>query len=106
MLGWTVDSDLLGELKGANAETLSGLDDTIKSAKEQYGDSELKDAKFAKAHHFSRIGDYVSALLLLHCSLTSVGMHQRGLCMQHTQVCACIHRQVCACISENGDGPV
>ncbi|KAJ1328842.1 hypothetical protein BSLG_009886 [Batrachochytrium salamandrivorans] len=46
-------------LEGIKADKLESLNNKIKDAEENLGETELSDALSAKAHHFSKIGDKV-----------------------------------------------
>ncbi|KAH6575742.1 hypothetical protein BASA62_001771 [Batrachochytrium salamandrivorans] len=56
------DPALLTLLKAHNATELESLNNKIKDAEENLGETELSDALSAKAHHFSKIGDKEAAL--------------------------------------------
>ncbi|KAF9975937.1 26S proteasome non-ATPase regulatory subunit 6 [Actinomortierella ambigua] len=60
--GWPLDKALLGELEKANEETLKKLDDRLKDAEENLGETEISDALLAKAEHFAKIGDKEKSL--------------------------------------------
>eukprot|EP00899_Mesostigma_viride_P009301 jgi/Mesvir1/18372/Mv14258-RA.1 len=61
-LGWTLDESELQRMRTKNEEQLKELDDKIKDAEENLGDSELREALLAKAEFFVRIGDKDKAL--------------------------------------------
>lgn len=54
---WPVDSALLRAMEDANAATLNKLESTIKDAKENLGETEVRESLLAKAEHLSRIGE-------------------------------------------------
>jgi len=56
-LGWSVDKNLLDSMKEDNTKTLKELDDSIKDAEENLGESELREALLKKAEFFAVIGD-------------------------------------------------
>jgi hypothetical protein len=56
---WDVDQGLVDKLKASNDETLKTLDDKVKDAEENLGESEIRDALLARAEFFCRIGDKV-----------------------------------------------
>lgn len=57
-----VDKTLVEKMKTINEEKLKQLDDAIKDATENLGESEVRDALCAKADYFARIGDKVRIL--------------------------------------------
>ena len=59
-VGRAVDSALLEELQASNKTELVKLDEAIRDAEENLGDTELKDALTAKAEYLCKIGDKVS----------------------------------------------
>uniref|UniRef100_A0A4W3HAR8 26S proteasome non-ATPase regulatory subunit 6 n=1 Tax=Callorhinchus milii TaxID=7868 RepID=A0A4W3HAR8_CALMI len=61
-LGWSVDTDLLTKMKKANEEELKRLDDILKDAEKNLGESEIRDSMMAKAEYLCRIGDKEGAL--------------------------------------------
>jgi len=61
-LGWTVDKNLLESMKEDNTKTLKELDDSIKDAEENLGESELREALLKKAEFFAVIGDKKEAI--------------------------------------------
>ncbi|PRP84591.1 hypothetical protein PROFUN_09264 [Planoprotostelium fungivorum] len=61
-LGWSEDTELVNTARKANEETLKTLDDKIKDAQENLGESEVRDAMEAKAAFFSRIGEKEKAI--------------------------------------------
>ncbi|KAF9579284.1 26S proteasome non-ATPase regulatory subunit 6, partial [Lunasporangiospora selenospora] len=60
--GWTVDTALLEEMKKANEESLKKLDERLKDAEENLGETEISDALLARAEHFAKIGDKEKSL--------------------------------------------
>ena len=64
--GWTVDSDLLSQLKKANDEKLASLEEAIEDSKKNFGETEQKDALQAKAEYLCRIGCKVCAITHTH----------------------------------------
>ena len=71
--GRAVDSDLLAQLKTANEEKLTALEETIEDSKKNFGETEQKEALQAKAEYLCRIGSKAS-------------------------VCVCVHACVCVCM--------
>eukprot|EP01119_Soliformovum_irregulare_P001492 TRINITY_DN11199_c0_g1_i1.p1 TRINITY_DN11199_c0_g1~~TRINITY_DN11199_c0_g1_i1.p1 ORF type:complete len:393 (+),score=103.70 TRINITY_DN11199_c0_g1_i1:131-1309(+) len=61
-LKWNVDKALLEEFKTKNAETLKKLEEGIANAKENFGESEVREAQLAKAHFYATIGDKENAI--------------------------------------------
>ena len=59
-LGWAVDASLLESMKQENAKTLASIEESVKDAEENLGETEIRDLLIKKAEHFSRIGDKVS----------------------------------------------
>jgi len=57
--GWTVDTDLLNKMKAENEEGLKKLDEKLKDAEENLGETEISDTLLARAEHFAKIGDKV-----------------------------------------------
>lgn len=62
LLSSTLDNDksLYNELKKRNEEELAKLDEKIKDAEENLGETELSDALRAKASYLAKIGEKVS----------------------------------------------
>lgn len=56
-LGWSVDDMLSDRMQQHNQEELKTLDEKLKDAQENLGESEVREALLAKALFFSRIGD-------------------------------------------------
>jgi len=59
---WDVDQDLVSKLKASNDETIKTLDDKVKDAQENLGETEIRDALLARAEFFARIGDKEKAI--------------------------------------------
>lgn len=59
---WNVDQALVDKLQASNTETLKNLDDKLKDAEENLGETEIRDAHLARADFFSLIGDKVFIL--------------------------------------------
>lgn len=60
-LGWGVDAAQLEGMKTRNAEKLKELDEKIKDAEENLGETEVRDAVQAKADYYAQIGDREAA---------------------------------------------
>jgi len=60
-LKWSQDKQLLEHMKQINEDKLKHLDEVIKDAVENLGESEVREAKLAKANFFTRIGDRENA---------------------------------------------
>jgi len=60
-LKWSQDKQLLEHMKKINEDKLKHLDEVIKDAVENLGESEVREAKLAKANFFTRIGDRENA---------------------------------------------
>ena len=58
-LKWPVDKKLLTNMKEKNEEKLKYLNDAIKDAEENLGETEIRDALFARAEYLCGIGDKV-----------------------------------------------
>lgn len=54
---WDVDQGLVDKLKASNDETLKALDDKVKDAEENLGESEIRESLLARADFLCRIGD-------------------------------------------------
>ena len=61
--GRPVDSALLSKLQEANETELTRLEEALKDAQENLGDTEVRDALLAKAEYLTKIGDKVRCLL-------------------------------------------
>lgn len=59
-LGWKVDKNLLDSMQKDNASTLKSIEESIKDAEENLGETEIRDLLIKKAEHYSRIGDKVA----------------------------------------------
>ncbi|GMH39437.1 hypothetical protein BSKO_07335 [Bryopsis sp. KO-2023] len=55
--GWDVDDMRLQAMKAKNAEKAKELDEKIKDAEENLGETDVRDACLAKANYFADIGD-------------------------------------------------
>jgi len=55
-LKWSIDADLLAELKAANEEETKKYDDEQEEAEKNAGETEVLDILFARAHFYARIG--------------------------------------------------
>eukprot|EP01113_Clastostelium_recurvatum_P006522 TRINITY_DN1294_c0_g1_i1.p1 TRINITY_DN1294_c0_g1~~TRINITY_DN1294_c0_g1_i1.p1 ORF type:complete len:401 (+),score=113.75 TRINITY_DN1294_c0_g1_i1:28-1203(+) len=62
LLEWKTDADLAKELQDKNTKDLAALEDKIKDAEENLGESEIREAYLAKADFFCRIGDKEKAI--------------------------------------------
>lgn len=60
--GWKVDHELVESMKKQNAEELSKIETKIKESKETLGDTEVREAMFAKYEHLVRTGEKDAAL--------------------------------------------
>jgi 26S proteasome regulatory subunit N7 len=60
--GWPVDAALLESMKKENEEALKKLDERLKDAEENLGETEISDTLLARAEHFAKIGDKVKAI--------------------------------------------
>merc|ERR1719326_1661269 len=60
--GWPQDEALKKEMQAANEAEVVKLDEMKKTAEEQEGDTEIRDALQAKADFYNRIGDKEKAL--------------------------------------------
>jgi 26S proteasome regulatory subunit N7 len=54
--GWTVDPDLLAQLKSANKKKLVSLEEAIEDSEKNFGETEQKEALQAKAEYLCRAG--------------------------------------------------
>lgn len=59
-LGRPLDSDLLKKLEEENVKKLEKLEEGIKDAEKNFGETEQRDALLAKAEYLCKIGDKVS----------------------------------------------
>lgn len=72
-LKWPVDNSLLAKMQSNNEETFKKLDETLKDAEENLGETEIRDALYAKAEHLCKIGDKVCySKYISTCSYYSV----------------------------------
>ena len=58
-LKWSVDNSLLTKMKSNNEEMFKKLEETLKDAEENLGETEIRDALYAKAEYLCKIGDKV-----------------------------------------------
>ncbi|XP_070498185.1 26S proteasome non-ATPase regulatory subunit 6 [Chironomus tepperi] len=56
-LGWTVDQQLLAEMKAVNAKKIEELDAVIEDAEKNLGEMEVREANLKKSEYLCRIGD-------------------------------------------------
>ncbi|XP_065829724.1 26S proteasome non-ATPase regulatory subunit 6-like [Oscarella lobularis] len=75
---WKIDADetLLSAMKAENKSQLEKLDEAIRDAEENLGETEVRDALIAKAEYFCNIGakdDAISALRVVYEKTASVG---------------------------------
>lgn len=61
-LKWTVDAALLNRMKEENQKTLKTMDEAIEDARENLGESELREALLKKAEYLATIGDKSAAI--------------------------------------------
>eukprot|EP01132_Coremiostelium_polycephalum_P009106 gene9106-11158_t len=59
---WTEDQSFFEKLKNENEAELKTLDDKIKDAEENFGESEIREAYLAKSDFYCRIGDKEKAV--------------------------------------------
>ncbi|EDO30816.1 predicted protein [Nematostella vectensis] len=59
---WPVDKPLLEKMKQKNTEKLEELDKTLKDAEENLGETEIRDALFARGEYLCSIGDKEGAI--------------------------------------------
>lgn len=64
-VGRPVDSALLAEMEAANKAQLQKLEEEIENAEKNFGETEQRDALWAKAEYLCKIGDKVRNLVLL-----------------------------------------
>lgn len=60
--GWDVDDLRLTGMKQRNAEKMKELDEKIKDAEENLGETDVRDACLAKADYYASIGDRKNAV--------------------------------------------
>ena len=58
-LKWPVDKPFLAKMQANNEEKFKKLDETLKDAEENLGETEIRDALYAKAEYLCQIGDKV-----------------------------------------------
>ena len=58
-LKWPVDKPLLAKMQANNEEKFKKLDEILKDAEENLGETEIRDALYAKAEYLCQIGDKV-----------------------------------------------
>ena len=58
-LKWPVDKVLLAKMQSNNQEKIEKLDETLKDAEENLGETEVRDALYEKAEYLCKIGDKV-----------------------------------------------
>ena len=58
-LKWSVDNTLLAKMQANNEEKFKKLDETLKDAEENLGETEIRDALYAKAEYLCQIGEKV-----------------------------------------------
>ncbi|KAG5445262.1 26S proteasome non-ATPase regulatory subunit 6 [Clonorchis sinensis] len=73
-LGLRMDPQLLKTMKAENEKQLKELDDKLKDAEENLGETEVRAAMTAKAHYLSKIGDKERALSQFRLILDKVLM--------------------------------
>ena len=67
------DDGLIARLRSANVAKVVEIDEKIKDAEENLGESEVRDAKLERARHFDCVGDLVPLP-----SLPPVSLHRQG----------------------------
>jgi 26S proteasome regulatory subunit N7 len=65
VLNFTPDEKLVSEMAAKNETELKDIEEKIADAKENLGDTEVRDFLLQKAEFFSRIGDKVSVAIVL-----------------------------------------
>lgn len=60
--GWTLDSDLIAEMRAQNEKSFQAIEVQYQEATEHGGDVEVLDAMLAKARLFTKIGNWSEAL--------------------------------------------
>lgn len=58
-LAWTADETLVKNMKAENEKTLASIEESIKDAEDNLGDTDVRDLMIKRAEHYSRIGDKV-----------------------------------------------
>lgn len=61
-LKWSVDKAFLSKMKEANQKKFKELDEKQKDAEENLGETEIRDALYARAEYLTKIGDKEGAL--------------------------------------------
>ena len=67
-LKWPIDNSLLTKMQSNNEETFKKLEETLKDAEENLGETEIRDALYAKAEYLCKIGDKVQYRIYFGCS--------------------------------------
>lgn len=67
-LKWSIDNEKLSAMKEHNKKMLEELDEKIKDAEENLGETEVRDAYLDKAEYFVQIGDKENSLSMLRQS--------------------------------------
>lgn len=67
--GWSQDAALLEELKQKNQDDVKAMDDKVADAEKNAGETEVRDALFAKAEYYSAIGDQENTFPALEVAL-------------------------------------
>lgn len=78
-LGWTVDEKLLQVMKSENEERIKQLDEKVKDAEENLGETEVRAAMTAKAHYLSKIGNKVQLFAFTFLTALLIFVHRRQL---------------------------
>jgi len=77
-LGWGEDAEFQNSAQKANEEQVKQLDDKIKDAQENLGESEVRDSMEAKAAFYSRIGEKDKAITQYKATLEkTIGFGQK-----------------------------
>ena len=63
-LKWAVDKALLAKMQANNEEKFKQLDETLKDAEENLGETEIRDALYAKAEYLCKIGEKVQTVTI------------------------------------------
>jgi len=71
-LKWALDNEKLSSMEEQNKKTLQELDDKIKDAEENLGETEVRDAYLDKAEFFVQIGDKENSLSNLRQSFEKI----------------------------------
>ena len=64
-LNWTVDHELLQQMKAANEAKIKTLDEKVEDAEKNLGDTEVRDFMLEKGELYTRNGAKVCALKLI-----------------------------------------